>query len=41
MAGADKAINGFGAKRAGATAIEVDGTSHAVAVSQPGEVPPS
>ncbi|GHF37260.1 alpha/beta fold hydrolase [Streptomyces griseosporeus] len=42
VAGADKAINPeverFGAKRAGSTVIEVDGASHAVAVSQPGEV---
>jgi pimeloyl-ACP methyl ester carboxylesterase len=39
VAGADNAINPeverFGAKRAGATIVEVEGASHAVAVSQP------
>ncbi|WP_333741269.1 alpha/beta fold hydrolase [Streptomyces sp. IBSBF 2806] len=39
VAGADEAINPeverFGAKRAGATIVELDGASHAVAVSQP------
>jgi pimeloyl-ACP methyl ester carboxylesterase len=39
IAGADQAINPeverFGAKRAGATIVELDGASHAVAVSQP------
>lgn len=39
IAGADNAINPeverFGAQRAGATVIEVEGASHAVAVSQP------
>ncbi|MFD9395809.1 alpha/beta fold hydrolase [Streptomyces sp. NPDC060000] len=39
IAGADEAINPeverFGAKRAGATVVELDGASHAVAVSQP------
>ncbi|MFI9565877.1 alpha/beta fold hydrolase [Streptomyces rishiriensis] len=39
VAGADEAINPeverFGAKRAGATTVELDGASHAVAVSQP------
>ncbi|WP_069772272.1 alpha/beta fold hydrolase [Streptomyces sp. LUP30] len=39
VAGADEAINPeverFGAKRAGATVVELDGASHAVAVSQP------
>ncbi|WP_299534247.1 alpha/beta fold hydrolase [uncultured Streptomyces sp.] len=39
VAGADHAINPeverFGAERAGATVVEVDGASHAVAVSQP------
>ena len=42
VAGADEAINPeverFGAKRAGATMVELDGASHAVAVSRPGEV---
>ncbi|GAA1950109.1 alpha/beta hydrolase [Catenulispora subtropica] len=39
VAGADSAINPeverYGAQRAGATVIEIDGASHAVAVSQP------
>ncbi|MGW2620881.1 alpha/beta fold hydrolase [Streptomyces sp. NPDC001500] len=39
VAGADEAINPeverFGARRAGATTVELDGASHAVAVSQP------
>ncbi|MFF4035111.1 alpha/beta fold hydrolase [Streptomyces sviceus] len=39
IAGADQAINPeverFGAKRAGATVVELEGASHAVAVSQP------
>ncbi|MFF0223402.1 alpha/beta fold hydrolase [Streptomyces sp. NPDC004629] len=39
VAGADEAINPeverFGAQRAGATTVEIDGASHAVAVSQP------
>lgn len=39
VAAADQAINPeverFGAKRAGATIVEVEGASHAVAVSQP------
>lgn len=39
VAGADQAINPeverFGAQRAGATTVEIDGASHAVAVSQP------
>jgi pimeloyl-ACP methyl ester carboxylesterase len=42
VAGADEAINPeverFGAKRAGATVVELEGTSHAVAVSRPKEV---
>ncbi|MFE9445157.1 alpha/beta fold hydrolase [Streptomyces sp. NPDC006602] len=42
VAGADHAINPeverFGAKRAGATVVEIEGASHAVAVSQPKEV---
>ncbi|WP_327371173.1 alpha/beta fold hydrolase [Streptomyces sp. NBC_01217] len=42
VAGADQAINPeverFGAKRAGATTVEIDGASHAVAVSRPKEV---
>ncbi|GHB65622.1 alpha/beta hydrolase [Streptomyces viridiviolaceus] len=42
VAGADGAINPeverFGAKRAGATVVEIDGASHAVAVSRPKEV---
>ncbi len=42
VAGADQAINPevqrFGAKRAGATVVEIAGASHAVAVSQPKEV---
>ncbi|MBE8472050.1 alpha/beta fold hydrolase [Streptomyces justiciae] len=42
VAGADEAINPeverFGAKRAGATIVELDGASHAVAVSRPKEV---
>lgn len=39
---ADQAINPeverYGAKRAGATVVELEGTSHAVAVSRPKEV---
>ncbi len=39
IAGADRAINPeverFGAKRAGATVVELEGASHAVAVSRP------
>ncbi|MFD7402049.1 alpha/beta fold hydrolase [Streptomyces sp. NPDC059866] len=39
VAGADQAIDAevqlFGAKRAGATVVEIEGASHAVAVSQP------
>ncbi|MFG2884587.1 alpha/beta fold hydrolase [Streptomyces sp. NPDC048297] len=39
VAGADQAINPeverFGAERAGATVVEIEGASHAVAVSQP------
>jgi pimeloyl-ACP methyl ester carboxylesterase len=31
-------VERFGAKRAGATVVEIDGASHAVAVPQPGEV---
>ncbi|MER5946625.1 alpha/beta hydrolase [Streptomyces sp. NPDC001904] len=42
IAGADEAINPeverFGATRAGATVVEVDGASHAIAVSRPKEV---
>ncbi|MEV6617960.1 alpha/beta hydrolase [Streptomyces sp. NPDC051051] len=42
IAGADNAINPeverFGAKRAGATVVELEGASHAVAVSRPKEV---
>ena len=42
VAGADQAINPeverFGAKRAGATIVELEGASHAVAVSQPAAV---
>ena len=42
IAGADAAINPeverFGAKRAGATTVELEGASHAVAVSRPKEV---
>ncbi|WP_393062345.1 alpha/beta fold hydrolase [Streptomyces sp. LN549] len=42
VAGADRAINPeverFGAKRAGATIVEIEGASHAVAVSRPKEV---
>ncbi|WP_413754006.1 alpha/beta hydrolase [Streptomyces sp. R-74717] len=42
VAGADQAINPeverFGAKRAGATIVEIEGASHAVAVSRPKEV---
>ncbi|MGW2490327.1 alpha/beta fold hydrolase [Streptomyces sp. NPDC001606] len=42
VAGADAAINPeverFGAKRAGATVVEIEGASHAVAVSQPKQV---
>ncbi|MFD9238432.1 alpha/beta fold hydrolase [[Kitasatospora] papulosa] len=42
VAGADQAINPdverFGAERAGATTVELDGASHAVAVSRPKEV---
>ncbi|WP_257003643.1 alpha/beta hydrolase [Streptomyces sp. SA15] len=42
VAGADRAINPevqrFGAKRAGATIVELEGPSHAVAVSQPKKV---
>jgi pimeloyl-ACP methyl ester carboxylesterase len=42
VAAADQAINPeverFGAKRAGATIVELEGASHAVAVSQPKEV---
>ncbi|MEU6092033.1 alpha/beta hydrolase [Streptomyces sp. NPDC047085] len=42
VAGADTAINPeverFGAKRAGATVVEIEGASHAVAVSQPKQV---
>ncbi|MBT2439585.1 alpha/beta hydrolase [Streptomyces sp. ISL-36] len=42
VAAADQAINPevqrFGAKRAGATIVEVEGASHAVAVSRPKEV---
>ncbi|MFF4256822.1 alpha/beta fold hydrolase [Streptomyces sp. NPDC001663] len=42
VAGADNAINPeverFGAKRAGATTVELEGASHAVAVSQPRKV---
>ncbi|WP_019065319.1 alpha/beta fold hydrolase [Streptomyces prunicolor] len=42
VAGADEAINPeverFGAKRAGATVVELEGASHAVAVSRPKEV---
>ncbi|MEW2179675.1 alpha/beta hydrolase [Streptomyces sp. NPDC005406] len=42
VAGADHAINPaverFGAERAGATVVEIEGASHAVAVSRPKEV---
>ncbi|MFC9925836.1 alpha/beta fold hydrolase [Streptomyces sp. NPDC127190] len=42
VAGADSAINPeverFGAKRAGASVVEIEGASHAVAVSQPKQV---
>ncbi|MFD3618572.1 alpha/beta hydrolase [Streptomyces sp. NPDC058676] len=42
VAGSDQAINPevqrFGAKRAGATIVEAEGASHAVAVSRPSEV---
>ncbi|MGR6968840.1 alpha/beta fold hydrolase [Streptomyces cynarae] len=42
VAGADEAINPeverFGAKRAGATVVELEGASHAVAISRPKEV---
>lgn len=42
VAGADEAINPeverFGAQRAGATVVELDGASHAVAVSRPEDV---
>ncbi|MFC9292329.1 alpha/beta fold hydrolase, partial [Streptomyces sp. NPDC057052] len=42
IAGADNAINPeverFGAQRAGATVVELEGASHAVAVSRPKEV---
>jgi len=42
VAGADEAINPeverFGAKRAGATIVELEGASHAVAVSRPEQV---
>ncbi|MFE9557819.1 alpha/beta fold hydrolase [Streptomyces sp. NPDC006703] len=42
VAGADHAINPeverFGAQRAGATIVEIEGASHAVAVSQPKQV---
>ncbi|WP_181794109.1 alpha/beta fold hydrolase [Streptomyces sp. WELS2] len=42
VAGADTAINPeverFGAKRAGATVVEIEGASHAVAVSRPKQV---
>jgi pimeloyl-ACP methyl ester carboxylesterase len=42
VAGADHAINPeverFGAERAGATVVEIEGASHAVAVSQPKQV---
>ncbi|MFI0715256.1 alpha/beta fold hydrolase [Streptomyces inhibens] len=42
VAGADQAINPeverFGAKRAGAIVVEIEGASHAVAVSRPKEV---
>ncbi|MFF3331098.1 alpha/beta fold hydrolase [Streptomyces sp. NPDC002888] len=42
VAGADEAINPdvqrFGGERAGATVVEIDGASHAVAVSRPKEV---
>ncbi|MGW6215582.1 alpha/beta fold hydrolase [Streptomyces sp. NPDC055109] len=42
VAGADRAINPeverFGAKRAGATTVEIEGASHAVAVSRPVDV---
>ncbi|WP_307629170.1 alpha/beta fold hydrolase [Streptomyces turgidiscabies] len=42
VAGADEAINPeverFGAERAGATVVEIEGASHAVAVAQPKEV---
>ncbi|WP_217209577.1 alpha/beta fold hydrolase [Streptomyces sp. AC550_RSS872] len=42
VAGADEAINPevqrYGARRAGATVVEIKGASHAIAVSQPTEV---
>jgi pimeloyl-ACP methyl ester carboxylesterase len=42
VAGADRAINPdverFGAERAGATVVEIEGASHAVAVSRPQDV---
>ncbi|CAM5427725.1 hypothetical protein SGLAM104S_08445 [Streptomyces glaucescens] len=42
VAAADQAINPeverFGAQRAGATTVELEGASHAVAVSRPREV---
>jgi pimeloyl-ACP methyl ester carboxylesterase len=42
VSGADQAINPevqrFGAKRAGATVVEIEGASHAVAISRPKEV---
>ncbi|MEU7323745.1 alpha/beta hydrolase [Streptomyces griseoviridis] len=42
VAGADRAVNPeverFGARRAGATTVEIEGASHAVAVSRPAEV---
>ncbi|MFD7712379.1 alpha/beta fold hydrolase [Streptomyces sp. NPDC059785] len=42
VAGADEAINPeverFGAKRAGATVVEIEGASHAVALSRPKDV---
>ncbi|MGW0476470.1 alpha/beta fold hydrolase [Streptomyces coeruleorubidus] len=42
VAGADQAINPdverFGAERAGATVVEIEGASHAVAVSRPKDV---
>ncbi|GHK03937.1 hypothetical protein SY2F82_57340 [Streptomyces sp. Y2F8-2] len=42
MAGADEAISPeaecFGAQRAGAAIVELEGASHAVAVSRPEEV---
>ncbi|MDT0477508.1 alpha/beta hydrolase [Streptomyces sp. DSM 41014] len=42
VAGADRAVNPeverFGARRAGATTVEIEGASHAVTVSRPAEV---